>query len=753
MHVNPGFLKSFVPAFGLYLLIQTAEAQEKPIAGISASDSIKVETLLSQMTLEEKVGQLSLFASGWDVTGPTLNSNYKQLIRDGRAGAILNARGVEYVRTLQKMAVEESRLKIPLIFGLDVIHGYTTIFPIPLGQAASWDLEAIEKADQIAAREASAAGINWTFAPMVDIARDPRWGRVGEGAGEDTWLGSQIAKARVRGFQGKGYGDGMHILACAKHFAAYGAPLAGRDYNTVDMSPLSLYECYLPPYKACIDAGVATIMTSFNEINGVPSASNKWLLTDLLRNDWGFKGFVVTDYTAIPELVNHGVAEDLKSAAELALNAGVDMDMQGSTFLDNLPGLLKEKKVSIKSIDEAVRFILRAKIQLGLFDDPYRFCNQQREQTELMTTENLDFARKLVSESCVLLKNDNHTLPIPGTVKTLAVIGPLADAGKEMLGTWSAAGDGKRCITLIEGIRNKCGGAVKVVYEKGCNINDKNLTGIDSAIRLARGADYVILALGESPGMEGEASSRSDIDLPGVQNQLADAVIKTGKPTAVVLFNGRPLTISHLNEIAPAILESWFGGTEAGNGITDILFGDVNPSGKITMSFPRNTGQIPVFYNAKNTGRPYSPDRPDEKYVSRYIDIPNSPLYPFGFGLSYTSFSYSDIKAAVGEKTITISANVTNNGERDGEEIVQLYIQDLVGSITRPVKELKGFRKLLIRKGETVNVSFTLTPDDLSFYHPDLKKYWEPGEFKAFVGGNSVEVISASFSFEGEVQN
>ncbi len=753
MHVNPGFLKSFVPAFGLYLLIQTAGAQEMPIAGISPADSIKVEKLLSQMTLDEKIGQLSLFASDWDVTGPTLNSNYKQLIRDGRVGAILNVEGVDYVKTLQKMAVEESRLKIPLIFGLDVIHGYSTIFPIPLGQAATWDLDGIEKADQIAAGEASAEGIDWTFAPMVDIARDPRWGRVSEGAGEDTWLGSQIAKARVRGFQGQGYGDGMHILACAKHFAAYGAPQAGRDYNTVDMSPQSLYEYYLPPYKACVDAGVASIMTSFNEINGVPSTSNKWLLTDLLRRDWGFKGFVVTDYTAINELINHGVAEDVKSAAELALNAGVDLDMAGSAFLDNLSGLLKEKKVNINKIDEAVRCILRAKIQLGLFDDPYRFCNKQREQTELMTKKSLDFARKLVSESCVLLKNDNHTLPVPPTVKILAVIGPLADDGKEMLGNWRAAGDWKKCITLIEGIRNKYGGSIKVVYEKGCNINDKDVTRIKSAAELAREADYVILALGESEDMSGEAASRSDIDLPGVQNQLADAVIKAGKPTAVVLFNGRPLAISHLNEIAPAILETWFGGTEAGNGITDILFGDVNPSGKITMSFPRNTGQIPVFYNCKNTGRPYDPDHPDEKYVSRYIDIPNSPLYPFGFGLSYTSFKYSDIKAIVGGNTITISANVTNTGNRDGEEIVQLYIQDMVGSITRPVKELKGFKKLLIRKGETVNISFTLTPDDLSFYHPDLEKYWETGEFKAFVGGNSIEVISASFSFEGVVQD
>jgi beta-glucosidase len=514
----------------------------------------------------------------------------------------------------------------------------------------------------------------------------------------------------------------------------------------VDISPVSLHEYYLPPYKACIDAGVGSVMTSFNEINGIPSTSSHWLLTDLLRKAWGFNGFVVTDWTAINELVNHGVAADPESAAELALNAGVDLDMEGSSFLNHLPGLLKNKRVSIETIDEAVRHILYAKIQLGLFDDPYRFCNKQREQSEIMTKGSLDFARKLVSESCVLLKNDNHTLPIPPTVKILAVIGPLADARKEMLGNWSAAGEWEKCVTLVDGIRNNCGGSVRVVYEKGCNINDTDITGFEPAVTLAHEADYVILALGESGDMTGEASSRSDIDLPGVQNQLAEAVIKAGKPTAVVLFNGRPLAISRLHEIAPAILETWFGGTQAGNGITDVLLGTVNPSGKITMSFPRNTGQIPVFYNAKNTGRPYDPDHPDEKFVSRYLDCPNSPLYPFGFGLSYTRFSYSGIKAVVRENSVTVSSDVTNTGDRDGEEIVQLYIQDIVGSITRPVKELKGFKKLLIRKGETVNVSFTLTTDDLSFYHPDLKKYWEPGEFNAFVGGSSAEVISASFT-------
>lgn len=745
MHLSTVFLKSILAAGILCLLARPALARDKLPERNRKADSLKIESLLSQMSPEEKSGQLSLFASGWDVTGPMMDPNYKQYIRDGKAGAVLNANTVDFIRSLQKIAVEESRLKIPLFFGYDVIHGHRTIFPIPLGQAASWDIAAIEHAEQIAASEATAQGINWVFAPMVDIARDPRWGRVSEGAGEDTWLGCRIAQARVKGFQGQGPDDGRHVLACVKHYAAYGAPLAGRDYNVVDMSPLSLYEYYLPPYKACVDAGVASVMTSFNEINGTPSTSNRWLLTELLRKEWGFKGFIVTDYTAVNELVNHGVAADNKAAAELALNAGVDMDMVGSTFLDYLPSLQKENKVKQAEIDMAVRRILKAKMDLGLFEDPYRFCNKQREKTELMTRENLDFARKMVAESCVLLKNDRNTLPVPAGVKTLAVIGPLADAKKEMLGNWTAAGEWEESVSLLEGIKNHFNGSVKVLYEKGCNIDDSELSGIEAAVKLAVQADFVILALGESGEMTGEAASRSDIDLPGVQNQLADAVIRAGKPTAVVLFNGRPLCISHLDKIASAILETWFGGTQAGNGIADILSGDVNPSGKITMSFPRNTGQIPVFYNCKNTGRPTRPKEPDEKYVSRYLDCPNTPLYPFGFGLSYTSFSYSGIRATVNGSTITVSASVKNTGNRDGEEIVQLYIQDMVGSVTRPLKELKGFKKLFIRKGETENVEFTLTADDLSFYHPDLKKYWEAGEFNVFVGGSSADVISASF--------
>ena len=719
-------------------------SQSTQMSAQAPDNKAKIDDLIKSMTLDEKIGQLSLFTSDWDKTGPSLNSNYKKLIRKGEVGAIFNAYTVDYVRDLQRIAVEDSRLKIPLLFGYDVIHGHRTIFPIPLGQACSWDLAAIEHAERIAAIEATAEGINWTFAPMVDIARDPRWGRVAEGAGEDTWLGCKIAASRVKGFQGGDLAAGNTLLACVKHFAAYGAAQAGRDYNTVDMSQLSLYEWYLPPYKACIDAGVGSVMTSFNEIAGVPSTCNKWLLTDLLRNDWKFKGFVVTDYTSINELMSHGVAGSIKEAAKISLNAGVDMDMQGSTYLNSLDSLLKEKKVSMSRIDEAVKVVLEAKMKLGLFDDPYRYCNAGRQEKEVMTTEALAAARKMVSESCVLLKNSKQTLPIPAGVKTIAVIGPLGDSKKDMLGNWSAAGNWEKCATLLEGVRARAGNNVEVLSENGSNVNDADRSGFDAAVKLAAKSDFVILALGENDWMSGEASSRSNIDLPGLQNDLAEAIIKTGKPVAVVLFNGRPLAITRLNSMAPAILETWFGGTQAGNGIADVLFGDVNPSGKITMTFPRNVGQIPVFYNAKNTGRPYNASDPDAKYVSRYLDVSNDPLFPFGFGLSYTSFSYSGLTASVNGSQIQVAVKVANTGNLDGEEIVQLYVQDKVGSITRPVKELKGFQKVLLKKGETKNLSFTLTTDDLAFYHPDLKKFWEPGEFVFYVGTNSSETLSQS---------
>ena len=564
-----------------------------------------------------------------------------------------------------------------------------------------------------------------------------------EGAGEDTWLGCRIAAARVKGFQGKSLSDERTLLACAKHFAAYGAPQAGRDYNTVDMSFRSLMEWYLPPYKACLDAGVGSFMTAFNEIAGIPSSSNKWLLNDLLKGDWDFKGFVVSDYTSINELIMHGVAADSSQAGELAINAGVDMDMQGSVYLNYLDALVKSGRVSEATINMAVKRVIEAKYKLGLFDDPYRYCNDNREANEVMTPGSISFARKFAASSCVLLKNDNHTLPIDHDIKSIALIGPLADARADMLGSWSAAGQWEKCVTLEEGIRKKTAGRVKVIVVHGCNVNDNDKSGFNEALSAAANAEFIILAIGESRDMSGEAASRTDISIPGVQMELAREILRSGKPCAAVLFNGRPLTIPELAKTAPAILETWFCGTESGDAIADLLFGDVNPSGKLTASFPINTGQIPVFYNAKNTGRPVDPSKPDEKYRSRYIDCPNAPLFPFGYGLSYTTFSYSDITLNKNEfhinDTIAASVDITNTGDRDGEEIVQLYVRDITGNVTRPVKELKGFRKIMIRKGGTVTVKFKITPEELSYYHQDMSFTYDPREFILFIGRSSAD--------------
>jgi beta-glucosidase len=711
-----------------------------------------VDDLLKKMTLDEKIGQLSLFTSDWSTTGPSMRNDYVDLIKQGKAGSVFNAYTVDFVRELQRVAVEETRLHIPLIFGYDVIHGHRTIFPIPLGQASTWDTAMIEKAERIAAVEATAEGLNWVFAPMVDIARDPRWGRVMEGAGEDTWLGSLISTARVKGFQGASLSDNNSVLACVKHFAAYGAPQAGRDYHTVDMSQRSLFEWYLPVYKAAVNAGVGSVMTSFNEIAGVPSTSNKWLLTDLLREQWKFNGFVVTDYGSINELIPHGVAADQAQAAELSINAGVDMDMQASAFLNEIDSLVKLKRVSEETVNNAVRRILIAKYKLGLFDDPYKYCDKKREAEEIMTPEFREFAREFAAKSCVLLKNENKTLPVSGNVKKIALIGPLADSKEDMLGFWSGAGEAGKCVTLLEGLKNKVKGSVNILTVKGCNMNDDGFDETGKAVSLARNADFVILALGESRMMSGEAASRTDISLPGLQMKLAEAVIKTGKPVAVVLFNGRPLAIPELNKIAPAILETWFGGTEAGNGIADVLFGDVNPSGKLTMTFPMNVGQIPIFYNAKNTGRPINPDNPYEKFKSNYLDSPNTPLYPFGYGLSYTTFKYSDIKLNKESfrmsDLIIASVDIINTGDRDGEEIVQLYMRDLIGDVTRPVKELKGFKKVHINKGETITVAFTISPDDLAYYHQNMSFSVDPGNFELFIGTNSEETRNKIFTIQ-----
>ena len=705
----------------------------------------KIDSLLSIMTLEEKIGQLALYTSDYDVTGPTIREGYKDDIKQGKVGAIFNAFGAEYTRMLQEMAVEDTRLGIPLLFGYDVIHGHKTIFPIPLGESASWDLEAIEKSARIAAIEASAEGLHWTFAPMVDIARDPRWGRIAEGSGEDTYLTTKIALARVSGFQGDDLYDLSTVLACTKHFVGYGAGLAGRDYNTVDMSDRVLREVYLPPFKATVDAGVASIMTSFNEVDGVPATGSHYLLTEILRNEWGFDGFVVTDYTSINEMVPHGVAANDYEATALAMNAGVDMDLQGGVYQEHLAELVKNGKIEEVQIDKAARRILEMKYKLGLFDDPYRYSDVAREKEMVMTEEHLAAARDMARKSIVLLKNEASTLPLKKDIKTLAVIGPLADNKKEMIGSWSAAGDWSKSVTLLEGIKAAVSPSTKVVFAHGTNINDDSTHRISEAVKIAKKADAIVLAIGEEALMSGEAASRASIDLPGKQLELAQELHKTGKPVIVVLMSGRPLTINWLDENAPAILETWFLGTQAGHAIADVLFGDYNPSGKLPVTFPRSVGQIPLYYNNKNTGRPIS----DEKYTSKYLDIPNTPLYPFGYGLSYTYFTYSNLKVNKAQYSmddqIDVTITVTNSGDVKGEEVVQLYIRDVVGSVTRPVKELKAFEKIELAPGESKQVNFTLTKDDLAFYTKNMEFKAEPGDFKVFVGTNSEECLEADF--------
>ncbi len=707
-----------------------------------------IDSLLALMTMEEKVGQMTLFTSDWDVTGPTLRAGYKDDIKKGRVGAIFNAHSAAFTRELQRIAVEETRLGIPLLFGYDVIHGYKTIFPVPLGESASWDLTAIEHSARIAGLEAAASGLHWTFAPMVDIARDPRWGRVCEGAGEDTYLGSAIAKARVKGFQGNGYDQPDAVLACVKHYAAYGAAQAGRDYHTVDMSERMLRDVYLPPFKAGADAGAWTFMTSFNELDGVPATGNKFLLTDILRNEWGFPGFIVTDYTSINEMVDHGIVADEKDAGELAVMAGVDMDMQGAVYYTHLADLVKEGRVPESIVDNCVRRILRMKYMLGLFDDPYRFSDTEREKRIIMAPAHLDAARDVSRKSIVLLKNEKNTLPISKSIKKLAVIGPLADSNKELIGSWSAAGDSKQCVTLMEGIRAKLGNTIKISFSKGCDINNSDKSGFKAALSTAKSADVIVVAVGEEAGMSGEAASRSDITLPGVQEELVRLLVATGKPVVVVLMNGRPLAIPWIAENAPAILETWFLGTQAGNAIADVLFGDYNPSGKLPITFPRNVGQVPIFYSMKNTGRPFDAN---DKYTSKYLDVPNTPQYPFGYGLSYTTFSYSGLKTSAATfrygETLEVRVTLKNTGNRDGEETAQLYVRDLVGSVTRPVRELKGFQKVFLKAGESKELVFKLTAKDLSFYDQKMRFRAEPGDFDLFVGGDSDAKLSARVKF------
>ena len=706
----------------------------------------KVEALLAKMTLDEKIGQLNQYNGDWEATGPVTKDVGNKLdeIKQGRVGAVLNIMGTEHCRTFQDAAMK-SRLKIPLLFGQDVIHGYHITFPIPLAEASSWDMAAIEKAERIAATEASASGINWTFAPMVDIARDPRWGRVMEGAGEDPYLGSLIATARVKGFQGNGLGSTDAVMACAKHFAAYGAAIGGRDYNSVDMSLRTLWEIYLPPFKAAKDAGVATFMNSFNDLNGIPATGNSYLQRDILKGKWGFKGFVVSDWGSIGEMINHGYAKDNYEAAEEAIKAGSDMDMESRSYINNLAKLVSDKKVTVNLIDDAVRRILRKKFELGLFDDPYKFINPDREKTALNRPENIDAARDMARKSMVLLKNDNNLLPLSKNLKKIALIGPLVKAEKELKGFWSLDVDqNKGIVSLMEGMQNHAGNT-KLLYAQGCGITNTSHDGFADAIAAAKLADVVVMAMGEAPDMTGEAKSKSNIHLPGVQEDLIKEIKATGKPVVVLLMAGRPMIFNWTADNVPAIVYAWWLGSQGGNAMADILYGDYNPSGKLPITFPRSEGQIPIYYNHYNTGRPAKSDT-DLFYVSAYTDLLNSPRYAFGHGLSYTKFAYKNMEigkfnpSVKGNKPIQVSFMIQNTGKYAGEETVQLYIRDMVSQPLRPIKELKNFKKILLQPGEIRKVSFIIKRDELAFYNDKLERITQPGTFQVMIGSASDDI-------------
>ncbi len=728
-----------------------------------------IDVLMKKMTLEEKIGQLNLPSAGDITTGQASNSDIAIKIREGKVGGLFNIKSVGKIKEVQKIAVEQSRLKIPLLFGMDVIHGYETVFPIPLGLSCTWDMNLIERSARIAATEASADGINWTFSPMVDICRDPRWGRIAEGAGEDPYLGSQVAKAMVKGYQGDDLKKNNTILACVKHYALYGSAEGGRDYNTVDMSHQRMYNDYLPPYKAAVDAGVGSVMTSFNEVDGIPATANKWLLTNVLRKQWGFKGFVVSDYTSVNEMTAHGIG-DLQTVSARALNAGLDMDMVGEGFLTTLPKSLKEGKVSLAQINAACRKILEAKYKLGLFNDPYKYCDENRAKSEIFTSENRKEARSIAAQSFVLLKNQGNLLPLKKS-GTIALIGPLADNKSNMTGTWSVAADFSKPISLYTGLKEAVGDKINILLAKGSNLEEDSLLEeretmfgkslgrdhrpaeviLQEALNIANQSDVIVAALGESAEMSGESSSRSMIGIPSIQEELLRALLKTGKPVVLVLFTGRPLTIKWEQDNVPAILNVWFGGSEAGHAIADVLFGEVNPSGKLTATWPQNTGQIPLYYAHKNTGRPLE-GQWFQKFRSNYLDVSNDPVYPFGYGLSYTTFNYSDITLSTSSikqgESLTANITVTNTGSYEGKEVVQLYIRDMVASVTRPVRELKGFQKIDLKPGESKVVTFTISPEDLKFYNYDLKYVAEPGEFRVYIGGNSDAVKEASFTLK-----
>jgi len=702
----------------------------------------KINDLISKMTLKEKVGQLSQFAAAMN---PSLD-----MIKNGDVGSILSIRDVNIINRLQKAAVEQSRLGIPLIFGCDIIHGFSTTFPVPLASASSWDTSLIKESARIAAMEASLNGIKWTFAPMVDICRDPRWGRIVEGAGEDPFLGSAVSAALVRGFQGDSLSDLLSVAACSKHYVAYGDAEAGREYNNTDISERTLREIYLPPHKAAVDAGVATVMSAFSSLNGIPSSANYYTLTEILRNEWGFNGFVVSDWNSVGELVNHGVAADKKEAALKAFTAGVDMEMIGdSTVADdyppNLPLLVEEGKIQVNRIDESVRKILRIKFRLGLFDHPY--TDTVKIKSIMLSLEDRDsIALKLAEESIVLLKNNSAVLPLSKELKSIAVIGPLADDKFDPLGPWSGIPQSGEVISVLNGIHNKISSTVKINYAPGCNILGDDTSHFAEAMQAAVNSEVVIFVAGESLFMSGEAGSRTNLNLPGVQEELLKRIYSAGKPVILVLMNGRPLTINWENENINAILETWFLGEQSGKAIANILFGDYNPSGKLTITFPRSVGQIPIYYNHRNTGRPFIED---SRFTSKYLDMPNSPLFPFGFGLSYTTFKYNNLKiqkSSQGKEEINIvSVDVTNSGTVPGTEIAQLYLHEISSSVSRPLKELKGFQRIFLNPGETKKVYFSITPGLLEAYNSDMIKTIEPGKYDVMIGGNSDDVISGSF--------
>lgn len=733
-----------------------------------------LDNLLKRMTLEEKIGQLNLPVTGEITTGQAKSSDIAAKIKRGEVGGLFNLKGVDKIRDVQRLAVENSRLGIPLLFGMDVIHGYETIFPIPLGLSCTWDIPAIEESARIAAVEASADGISWTFSPMVDISRDPRWGRVSEGSGEDPFLGALIARAMVRGYQGKDMSRNDEIMACIKHFALYGAAEAGRDYNTVDMSRQRMFNDYMLPYQAGVEAGAGSVMASFNEVEGVPATANKWLMTDVLRGTWGFNGFVVTDFTGISEMIEHGIG-DLQTVSARAINAGVDMDMVSEGFIGTLKKSVEEGKVSVETVNTACRRILEAKYKLGLFDNPYKYCDLKRPARDIFTKEHRAAARKIAGESFVLLKNEGLSptlapvLPLSPT-GTIAVIGPLANTRSNMPGTWSVAAVLDKSPSLVEGLTEWVGNQGEILYAKGSNLigdaayeeratmfgrslNRDNRTDqqlLDEALKIASQADVIVAALGESSEMSGESSSRTNLNLPDVQHTLLEALLKTGKPVVLVLFTGRPLVLNWEQEHVPAILNVWFGGSEAGPAIGDVLFGAVNPGGKLTMTFPKSVGQIPLYYAHKNTGRPLKEGKWFEKFRSNYLDVDNDALYPFGYGLSYTTFRFSDItlnRSSIGmDNELVAPVTVTNTGDRAGSEVVQLYIRDLVGSVTRPVKELKGFEKIYLQPNESRTVRFTIAPEMLKFYNADLKFVAEPGDFDVMIGPDSRNVKTARFT-------